>query len=517
MFAATWACSFSLFLALVPSHRWSGASLTGDEPKYLRMAESLYHDMDVDVGSETQENLDSHRLRRNLTTFLRTTASAIADLFVGSDGAQARSSGRNWTIEGRSGGKYYVQSPGLPIVLLPAVTLQRTLFPGSSGPWLPMVALAALWATALAHTVRLCSEVGAATRDAVLAGVALLSPPVFIGGMHFYPETVAIAALAWLIRFVRPGGPTLGRARAAALAALIGTLPWIHPKLIPVALVLGLLLAGRLRRDRNSLLAAIGVASVPMLALLLFDHHVTGLLRPDALYVVYGSEVYAGLGALVSLRLLTGFVNGLFAARDGLLVMAPITIAGALALPLIWRRDRRTTIALASVFAALWFVAAVHEGGAPGPPARLMSPAAPLLAIPLAIGLENRRRLPFRWTAAALALITLSMTWSFRTDWLRTVNPYREIPAEANFAPDLPDGPRDLVASPPEARRLPDLLRGLLLATTLAAWSAVLTRRSRDAPSPPSPEAPWPPIAKTHLAWWSTVGTLSVFLQTLGP
>lgn len=518
LFIGTWTCGFSLFLALVPSHRWSGASLTGDEPKYLRMAHSLYHDLDVDVGSETQQDLDTHLLRRNLTSLARATADAITDVFSPSEGAQARSNGHNWTVEGRHRGKYYVQSPGLPMALLPAVTLQKSLFPKSSGPWLPLITLAALWATALAHTARLCTEVGASTRSALLACAVLLSPPVLIGGMHFYPETVAIAVLAWVIRFVRPGGPTLGRWRAAALTAAIGALPWLHPKLIPVALVLTLLLLVRLKGDRKTLLAAVTTVLLPILALLLFDHHVTGLLRPDALYVVYGSEVYTGLGALFSARLLTGFVNGLFAARDGLFVMAPATIAGALGLPALWRRDRKMALALGGVFAALWFVAAVHEGGAPGPPARLMSPAAPLLALPLAVGLQEcGRRLPFRWTLAALALITLSMTWSFRADWLRTTNPYRGLPPEANFAPDLPDGPRDLVLSPPAARRLPDLLRGLLMAAALAVWAKVLSRRSPDPTSPMTPDQPWPQIRNTHLAWWSTLAFLSVSLHTLGP
>jgi hypothetical protein len=518
LFVGTWLCGFSLFLALVPSHRWSGASLTGDEPKYLRMAESLYHDLDVDVGSETQQDLDAHRLRRNVTSFLRATGNAVAGLFAGNESDQARSSGHNWTIEGRQGGKYYVQSPGLPTVLLPAVALQSALSPRSTGPWLPMVTLAALWATALAHTVRLCTEVVASSPTALLAAITVLSPPVLIGGMHFYPESMAIAVLAWALRYVRPGGPTLGRGRATALATAVGALPWLHPKLIPVALVLTLLLLARLKQDRKTLLAALTAALLPILALLLFDHHVTGLLRPDAFYVVYASEVYAGLGALFSMRLVTGFVNAFFAARDGLFVMAPASIAGVLAIPLLWRRDRRTALVLAAVFAALWFVAAVHEGGAPGPPARLMSPAVPLLAVPLAVGLQEwRRHLPSRWTFAALALITLSMTWSFRTDWLRNTNPYRSLPAEANFAPDLPDGPRDLVASPPEARRLHDLLRGLLLGAVLAGWSIVLTGRAQDPSLPTGPSSPWPQIRNTHLAWWSTLALLSLCLHSLGP
>jgi urea transporter len=135
----------------------------------------------------------------------------------------------------------------------------------------------------------------------------------------------------------------------------------------------------------------LGSGLVPLLGLLLFQHHVTGLARPDALYLVYGSEVYAGLGAILSPRLATGIVNALFAARDGLLVMAPVLIAAALALPISWRQSRRPTLALTAVFAAVWFVAAVHEGGAPGPPARLMAPAIPLLSVPVAIALRTLR------------------------------------------------------------------------------------------------------------------------------
>jgi hypothetical protein len=518
LFVGTWLCGFSLFLALVPSHRWSGASLTGDEPKYLRMAESLYHDLDVDMGSDTQQDLDLRRLRRNVTSLLRATGSAVAGLFASGEGqGQAHSVGHNWTVEGRQGGRYYVQSPGLPIVLLPAVLLQRTLFPGSSGLWLPMLTLAALWSTALAHTVRHCVETGASPRSALLASAVLLSPPALIGGMHFYPEAAALPVLAWAIRFVRPREPELRWPTTVALATAIGVLPWLHPKLIPLALVLGLLLVGRVRRTPRLLAATLAAGLLPILTLLLFDHHVTGLLRPDALYVVYGSEVYAGLGSFVSVRLLTGFVNALFAAREGLFVMAPLALAGALAAPTLWRRNRDASLAIAAAFAAIWFVAAIHEGGAPGPPARLMTPAFTLLAVPLGIGVQELRRLPFRWTAAALALITISLTWSFRTDWLRTTNPYRGLPPEANFAPDLPDGPRDLQASPPEARRLPDLLRGLLLAGALALWSTVLTRRPSDPSSSSGLLSPWPQIRNTHLAWWSTLAFLSLCLHSLNP
>jgi hypothetical protein len=519
-----WLLALSIFLMLVPAHRWSGASLVGDEPKYLRMTESLYHDLDVDIGSETQQDPDAQAFRRNLRSFGAALSESLGDLI--SPSGEPRSTHQNWTIEGQHGGRYYVQSPGLPALLLPAVALQRTLAPGSAQPWLPLVMLAMLWAAALVQTARLASELGGSPLASLAAAsLALASPPLLIGGMHFYPEAVAVALVPWIARFVRSEGPTLGTAhitgigtaRLLTLGAALGTLPWFHPKFLPVALVLALLLLIRIRHDKRGITLVSVAGLVPFLALLLFDRHITGHLRPDAFYLVYGSDVYAGAGTLLSPRLATGFVNALFAARDGILVMAPVLIAGVLALPNFWRKRRYDVVVLTAVFAATWFAAAVHDGGAPGPPARLMAPAAPLLAVPLALAWSRFRShpsLPFRWTAVALALITLSMTLSFRTDWLRTVNPYRGVPLQANFAPDLPDGPRDLTLSPPESRRPFDLARGFVLVALLTFSSQLLWRRNPPVPYVHSVSL-WPPIRNLHLAWWLTITALAVLFHTL--
>src|SRR5687768_11129657 len=50
--AVVFAAAFALMLALIPGHRFTGDSVSGDEPKYLRLTESLYRDLDVDVASE---------------------------------------------------------------------------------------------------------------------------------------------------------------------------------------------------------------------------------------------------------------------------------------------------------------------------------------------------------------------------------------------------------------------------------------------------------------------------------
>jgi hypothetical protein len=340
---------------------------------------------------------------------------------------------------------------------------------------------------------------------------------MLIGGYHFYPEAAAAAAVPWLFRHIRPGGPEPGSPRAAFLGLVIGGLPWLHPKFVPLAVALGLLLVIRLRSGRLALIFAAAGAVLPLLGLLLFDRQVTGLLRPDAFYRRYGDEVYTGPAALVSSTMPTGLVNAVFAARDGVVVMAPILALGLIALPLLWRRDSATAWRLAAVFASLWVAAAVHSGGAAGPPGRLLSPVAVLLAAPLAAGLVALRAyLPFRWTAVALALVTSAISLAMLRDFRRVVNPYRGVfaSADVNFAQDLPDavrGPEHLSAFSRAAR---DLGRGLVLAAAAGFW-AWRFARVRPGGEEDGAEA-WRRIRDLHLGWWATIAVASVVLHALG-
>ncbi|HEY3122378.1 MAG TPA: hypothetical protein VGL15_17260 [Vicinamibacteria bacterium] len=519
LWPTVWAASLLAVWAAIPSHRWNGDSLGGDEPKYLRMAESLYHDLDVDMAGEASGPLTAAGLARNVRYLGRSTVSALASVAQ----APAVPAGHqwnlgNWTLAGRNGGRYYLQSPGLPALLLPAVALQHALWPDRTAPLFAIATLGALWSIAFYQTARLAAEVSGSRLLGLLAGGAIaLSPPVLIGGYHFYPEAAAAAAVPWLFRYVRLEGPQPGRVRAAALGLTTGGLIWLHPKFLPIALTLGALLLIRLRHHRSRLILAAGSGLVPVLALLLFDRQVTGLLRPDAFYRRYGDEMYTGPEVLLSSSMPTGLVNGLFAARDGALVMAPVLAAGLIALPLLWRRDSGTAIRLAAVFASLWVPAAVHSGGAAGPPGRLLAPVAVLLAVPLAAGLvELRSYLPFRWTVIALALVSAAMSLAMLRDFRRAVNPYRGVFAsnDVNFAQDLPDavrGPDHLSAVSRTAR---DLGRGAFLAGVVAFWAWAFSR-ARPGGEDDGAVA-WKRIRDLHLGWWATIAVGSVALHALG-
>lgn len=505
-----------LAAALMPGFRWDGEAFGGDEPKYLRLADSLLHDMDVDVASRSLAAWSPSGFGAQLQRLLRDTGDALRELSrpaVVPDGH--RWSRGNWTLNGLHGGQYYVQSPGLPLLLLPARIAQQSLAPDRAPSHFPLLALALLWGVALAQTSLLASEVSGSRTAGVIAGLAVtLSAPLLIGGFHFYPESAAAAFVPWLVRYARAAGPQPGRSAVVALGLGCAALPWLHPKFLLLSLVLGALLGWKLRGRRRALAAGSLAFAVPLFGLLLFDHHVTGLFTPDALYRRYGSTLYSGPAAFLRPLVVNGLVTGLFGARDGLFVMAPVLIAGVLGAGVAWRRDARAVSELALVFGSLWLAAAVHEGGAPGPPGRLLAPVAAVPAALLAVGLvELRRSAPYLLTAVTLAAVSAAISGGMLADWRRTVNPYRTAFAgpASDFAKDLPDGPGRASGGSTDADKSRDRLRGLLLTALLAFWAWAFARPARQAPSAAGPIAAW------CASFWGTLALAALGLSALGP
>jgi hypothetical protein len=515
---AVFGAALALILAAIPGHRWAGMGLSGDEPKYLALAESVYRDLDVDVSAEGASPLTAAAFARNASALVGASLRAARALVVGVEEplpAGHRWRLGNWAVAGRHGGRYLVQSPGLGAVLAPGIAAQRLFRPDDLAPTGPFLVLALLWALAALQTVRLAAEVSGSRGAGLAAGAAVaLSAPLFVGGYHFYPEAVAAAVTPWLARYLLPAARRPSAVRAATLALGAGALAWLHPKFLLLGLAAAGLLAVKVGRSRVSLPLVVAGAGLPLLAVLLYDHHVTGLFRPDALYRRYGDDVYRGPAAFLSADMPGGLSTALFGARDGILVMAPVLVGGVLALPLLWRRRRRVLLPLGLLFASLWVAAAVHGGGAGGPPGRLMAPVATLLAAPLAVGLVELRTRPYRWTVCGLLLVTLAITTTMLGDWRRTVNPYRRMFAPAtDFSSDLPDGPPVRPDVPLDARRNRNVAAGAVLTAALALWAHVLTRRPER---PPEPD-PWPDLVRVHLAWWTTLALLAFVLHALRP
>ncbi len=490
-------------LLAIPAYRWYGPP-SGDEPKYLRLAFSLYRDLDADVAVNQPGLLDRDGLAGNITRLGRRSGRTLAAWSRGErPPADHPWSRRNWTVAGWAGGLYYVQSPGLPALLVPALVLDPPGQPEGPPPPLAVATLTGLWALALVQTVKLATAFCGSRLAALLAATAVAtSAPLLVGGQHFYPEAAAVAAVPWLARWLRPGAPRPGLPRALALGVAAGGLAWLHVKLLPLGLTAVGLLAVRLRpRERALLLLA---AALPLTGLLLFQYAVTGLLRPDAIYLRFGSDVYRGPGDFLTTRVLGALATALFGSRDGIFVMAPVLAAATLALPRLWRRQRPAVLGLAALFGSLWMVAALHGGGAPGPPARLLAPVLPLFAVPLAVGLvELRGHLPFRWTLATLLLASLAMSGAMLADWRRTVKPFRGALSPAtDFTADLPGTSLAL-----------SLASAGLLVLVGALWAWRLRRDPIELPG--SAVAAWRQILAFHSGAWATILAVSAALHGL--
>ncbi len=509
-----WAAGTCIFgtgmlLLVVPQERWNAQRFSGDEPKYLRLADSLSHDLDVDLASGHTDTLTARAFARNLRGLAQALAAAAADWVQAPqpelDAREWRAG--HWTVAGRAGGHYSVHGAGLPLLLVPARVMQARLDP-SRPHSLALLTLVGLWSAALWHTLRLAQEVSASSSAGALAGLLVaFSAPILLGGWHFYPEAAACAITPWLARGLRAAGSPLRRPRVVALAFACGALPWLHAKFVVLALLAFALLCWRVGRSRGRQALALLAASLPLAALLLFHHHVTGLLRPDALYLRYAPDFYAPPGGAGPPRLALGLVTALFGQRDGVFVMAPLALIGAIGLPWLWRRERRAALVVALLFCGAWLTAALHGGGAPGPPGRLMAPVLTLLAAPAALALvELRRDARLLWTVALAGLISVTVALTLAGSWRRAVDPYAGVFATpaVNFALDLPDAPR-----PGPRSTLRELARGALLLAGLGAWVAFVARRREPAPGA------WRAARDFHAAVWATLIVLATLLSCL--
>jgi hypothetical protein len=317
----------------------SGLRVSGDEPHYLMMAQSLWNERDLDL----RDNFDRQ-------DFLEYTPGPVAP---------------HYGSPRRDGRPFPAHSPGLPILLAPFYAI---------GGRRACALLLALCGALLAGQVRAVAErLGADRTGARLAWVASLGPPVFFYGFHVYTELPSALAIAVAVRLLTPRASV--RAGAGAAVA-IACLPWLHLKLLLVSAALAVLgaarLGGRTLRAFGVVLAAAGAG------FLSWYHYVFGRPSPFGIYGGVPPEFSEGS----PFRALAG----LFLDRSfGLLPFAPLWVLAAYGIVRLARTgDGRALLAvLASlagpvVFWRMWW-------GGQCPPARFLVPAAVVLGAALAL------------------------------------------------------------------------------------------------------------------------------------
>jgi hypothetical protein len=344
----------------------SSLRVSGDEPHYLVMAQSLWREGDLDL----QDNFAREDWREY-------TPGPVVPHY-----GAPRADGR----------AFPAHSVGLAFVLAPLYAAGGRLL------CVAVLALAAAAAAALCFV--LAFRVTGSSRAALLGWLAALGPPLFFFGFHVYTEGPSALALAGSLLLIL-GGPGIAGALGAALLA--SALPWLHLKMIPGAAALAFVAAVRLRGRPRVVFFA--VAAVMGMAFLVYYHRIFGVASPLAIYGGLptgerGSPVRAVLGLLLD-------------RSFGLLPHAPVFLVAAAGLPWLRGRDR-WPLALVGLAVLLPVLNWRMWWAGQSPPARFLVPLVPVLAAAVALRMVRSPRGLARWAwplgVAGLAL-ALYMAW----------------------------------------------------------------------------------------------------------
>ncbi len=393
-----------VFLLVVWSLTTHGKySVTGDEPHYLIIAESLLSDGDLAV----ENNYGNEHGRR-----------------FGAGGL----TGGLHVERNRAGVVWSVHDIGLPVLLLPvyaAATRLATLVPndvlrrfrqdqGLFAYSLIGLVLATLTAWGL-WLLSLGFERLAPGQGAIVALVMGLSPPVLSHAFLVFPDTVAFVvtcAVVWLC-CMKTG--ELTPRRVVPVIAVLGVLPWVHRKY--VLLEFGLLLiffvrhrVWLMRESRVMLAALAALAFIPQAFMHVWTFASWGTLG--------GPQMLGDDLPFTPQRLQTGAFGLILDRERGLLAYAPIYLILPACWALGWRTHRLLLVPVLLLFLPMATFMNWHGGFSPA--ARYILPIMPLLAVPAATAL----RAPIvRWTAVPLFIfqaLILAVVWSSpRTLWPR--------------------------------------------------------------------------------------------------
>jgi hypothetical protein len=362
----------ALFLGFAAAgwHYSGRLQASGDEPHYLLMAQSLWHERDLDLRDNYARQ-----------DYLDYTPGPLQPHY-----AAPRKDGR----------PYPAHAPGLPALLAPVYAL--------GGRRACLVVLAALAAWLVREVRTLAHQATGSEAAARFAWLAAAGPPVFFYSFHVYTEVPSALALALSLRLLL-SGPSSAAAAAAALAA--AALPWLHVKMALAAAALGALALLRLRG--RPLAVFVGVAAAAAAAYLLYHQAVFGHPTPLAIYGGIPSDVAASspLRALLGLWLDRSF---------GLVPYAPVFLLAFLGVTPLCRRSKADGLAQLAVALSVLLPALAWRmwWGGLCPPARFLVPLVPFLAVASACAVADARGVLVRgrWLLLGAGwLLALLLIW----------------------------------------------------------------------------------------------------------
>jgi hypothetical protein len=383
----------------------------GDEPHYLVITQSLLQDGDL--------RIDNNHAARDYAAYFGGTLRP--DIIV----------------PGRDGAIYSIHAPGVSALVLPGFALLGLR--GAQATLLLVFALtgALVWRSAWAVTGESSAAWFAWAAVAGSTTMAVMSVMVFPDA----PGACIVAAGVWLLASMR----TVSTRAILAASALLAALPWLHTRFAVLAGAIGLVVLVMLMLDGSRPVAhrwrRLGAfVAIPALSAAAWL---------SMFYVMYGTfDPRVPYGPNPELRAwIWGAVTGLFVDQQfGLFTYAPVLAAAAIA-PVVAPRGRWRLLAVVCLgILALYTIAVASYwmwwAGRPGLPARFLTAAVPLFAVPLAIvwsratavgrsALLTLLTVSLGITAALLAVDSAAMAWNDRhgqAAWLEWLNPVVNLP-----------------------------------------------------------------------------------------
>ncbi len=416
------------FAVLTPTEFWDDGFGQGHMLRYLRMTATLAGSgtLDIaqaDVARATPSGFlsllpqmgvnclqEAHKLLRAVLD-----AALEGKLYTGSIRAVRANRAM---FRHPEGGIYYIMNPGPGLVLLPAYLVDRVL-----NRWLGtelQVAVVLFWnllgALLILQMMEAAREITRSPVAAALAATLALgfAPPLIFYTYQVYPEL--LGALLLIYSFRRLLADPAPRERSVVTAALaVAFLPWLHQKYFLTATLVGLLAAFRLIRRGPPRLIRVSALLAPLalsaLAILIYNHALTGSILPDATYRA------AGRGTFSLSNTLRGSLGLLFDVENGILVYAPIYLLAFAGFRRFAARHR--TVWLTFLAVAVSFIAVVgsvpYWSGPVSSVARFMVFVAPLSVLPVALALGRCSK---DGAVAGVAVTTFAATSSFTLSFM---------------------------------------------------------------------------------------------------
>lgn len=370
---ARWVVPLFIFLNVWGLTTRGKISVSGDEPHYLMIAESLLVDRDLDLENNYAEG---HGVR------------------FGAPNLRDQGHGRRTA----SGALMPVHDIGLPLLVLPAyaatsrlaqyapeTTLERfRMSRGSFGAALLGLLMAACVAWSLSL---LQAGLARVTSTRVAIGTTLvfgLTPPVFSFAFLLFPETVALIVTCAVVWLTCQGDDELTRGRISVVAVAVALTPWLHRKfsLLAIGLLAVIVLRHRFwiaRQARAWQIATAGACLVAFASL-----HVWTL----AVWGQIGGPQMAERAPFSLAGLHTGALGLLFDREYGLFSYAPVYLLVPAAFLLSWQASRWWLLPLALLYLPMASYDVWFAGFSPTP--RYLVPLMPIFALAVARAWRHR-------------------------------------------------------------------------------------------------------------------------------